>query len=208
MGTSTKTSKIFSDRLSDLIAEAKEHGADYRSLASALEISTGALSNYASDKQQPNITTLHKIAKYFHVSSDWLLGLSEFPRKDQEEISISDISLPGSILLYLVSMSDAAKTGEPVSSQMLRGIEMLMKQKYFYETAANVQAIKVMVDDAMNDPDRREILHGQCAYWLHETSSGFQNLVADITGYDDLEKMVNAEWKKEVDNKLMFKKED
>ena len=32
--------------------------------------------------------------------------------------------------------------------------------------------------------------------------------IKKVLEYDDLEKMVNAEWKKEVDNKLMFKKED
>ena len=205
---STEISKKFADRLSDLIESAKKKGHDYRFLAREIEISPAALSNYANAKQQPNVTTLYKIAKYFNVSADWLIGLSDFPRKEMEEISLSKIDLPSEVLLYLVSMSEAAEAGGKEADQMLKGFAMLLKQLYFHEIAANVQAIKIMVDDAMNNPDRRELLHGQCAYWLHGTSFCFQNLVADITGYDRLDKMVSAKWKEEIDAKLMFKKED
>lgn len=79
---STKTSKIFADRLSDLIEEKRQEDIDYRQISDKTEIPTGSLSNYANDKQQPNITRLAAIAKYFGVSTDWLLGLSDVRTPD------------------------------------------------------------------------------------------------------------------------------
>lgn len=79
---STSTSKIFADRLSDLIEEKKKKGVDYRLISAETNISTGALSNYANDVQQPNISKLAVIADYFGVSADWLLGLSDVRTPD------------------------------------------------------------------------------------------------------------------------------
>ncbi len=76
---STPESKKFADRLSDLLNEAKGRKEDYRTIAKALDISTGALSNYANDVQQANLTTVARIADYFHVSADWLLGRTNDP---------------------------------------------------------------------------------------------------------------------------------
>ena len=40
---STNTSKIFADRLSDLIEEKRQEGVDYRQISEKIKISTGAL---------------------------------------------------------------------------------------------------------------------------------------------------------------------
>ncbi len=76
---STQESKKFADNLSDLLNEAKGRGEDYRKIATALGISTGALSNYANDVQQANLTTVARIANYFNVSTDWLMGRTKDP---------------------------------------------------------------------------------------------------------------------------------
>ena len=76
---SSRISKVFADRLSDLIEAARQKGSDYRKISAEIGISIGALSNYANDQQQPNITKLVTIAKYFNVSTDFLLGLTDEP---------------------------------------------------------------------------------------------------------------------------------
>lgn len=75
---STTTTKIFADRLDMLIAEKKqESGLNHKEIAAALGIGDGTLSEWCSDNKTASIDAIPKIAEYFNVSSDWLLGLSE-----------------------------------------------------------------------------------------------------------------------------------
>lgn len=83
------TMKIFSDRLSDLLSSAKEKGDDLRSISKKIGISKSTLSDYANTKREPRITELAKIAEYFNVSTDYLLGLSDVRSRD---ITIREIA--------------------------------------------------------------------------------------------------------------------
>ena len=49
------------------------------SLAADLGVSTNTISQYETDKRFPDQKCLVKICQYFHISSDYLLGLSEIP---------------------------------------------------------------------------------------------------------------------------------
>lgn len=49
-------------------------------LASALGVSTNAVSQYETDKRFPDQKCIVKICRFFDVSSDYLLGLSDIPR--------------------------------------------------------------------------------------------------------------------------------
>lgn len=79
----TEVTATFSDRLEDLI---RESGKDMRTLAQNIGISTGALSNYRNDYAEVGITTFKKIADYFEVSYDYLLGNSD--NRQRENIDI------------------------------------------------------------------------------------------------------------------------
>lgn len=65
---------MFSKRLKLLRVE---HGLNQVDLASDLNISRSSIANYESTKRIPDTETLIAIAKYFHVTTDWLLGLSD-----------------------------------------------------------------------------------------------------------------------------------
>lgn len=80
----TSTSKVFADRLSDLIAES---GKTIKTLSKEIGISEGALSKYQNDGAAPSINALAKMAVYFGVSADWLIGLSN---KQNHDVSISE----------------------------------------------------------------------------------------------------------------------
>lgn len=69
----SETTKIFADRLSDLI---NESGKKVRDLAEEIGISSGSLSKYQNDAAAASIDALEKISEYFGVSADWLLGKS------------------------------------------------------------------------------------------------------------------------------------
>lgn len=49
-------------------------------LAAELGVSTNAISQYETDKRFPDQKCLVKICQHFHISSDYLLGLSEIPK--------------------------------------------------------------------------------------------------------------------------------
>ncbi len=48
-----------------------------RDVAKALNIGTGTYSNYETGKCKPSFDILISICKYFNVSADYLLGLSD-----------------------------------------------------------------------------------------------------------------------------------
>lgn len=64
---------IFGDRLKELIEE-KE--LKQRDLALALNISPTTLNGYVNSYREPDFETLCRIASYFEVSTDYLLGVS------------------------------------------------------------------------------------------------------------------------------------
>lgn len=64
---------IFSTRL---ISLRKEKGLSQYSLADKLGCSRGLISNYEQGRREPDFNTLLKLADYFNVSTDYLLGKS------------------------------------------------------------------------------------------------------------------------------------
>ena len=84
----------FSDRLSDLI---KESNKKIREIADDLDIGTGTLSNYQNNISVPNIDIFSKIADYFEVSYDYLLGKSDSKLRENADIAnrlgLTDLSV-------------------------------------------------------------------------------------------------------------------
>lgn len=79
---STPTTKIFAERLSDLVKMQKEKGLSHDEISKQIGVSSGVLSEWMSDNKTASIENLAKLAKYFSVTSDYLLGLS---RSDKQE---------------------------------------------------------------------------------------------------------------------------
>ena len=73
--------KIFADNLSDVIYES---GKSIREISEETGISTGMLSKYQNDVAEAGIDKLAKLADYFHVSTDWLLGRTDVRSPDAE----------------------------------------------------------------------------------------------------------------------------
>lgn len=71
--TGTETTKVFADRLGELIAQS---GKDMKTLSREIGISAAALSKYQNDQGEAGVNALCKIAAYFHVTADYLLGCS------------------------------------------------------------------------------------------------------------------------------------
>lgn len=68
-----------------------ENGIYQKELAAYLNVSIGTISNYEQGVHDPNLDTLVKIAKFYGVTTDYLLGLTTYPyRPDALSKSITD----------------------------------------------------------------------------------------------------------------------
>lgn len=80
MNIETKVNKglqLFKDRLKDLRGEKT-----LQEVAQDLGLSRATLGYYESGERKPDIEILIKIANYYNVSSDYLLGLSDYQSSD------------------------------------------------------------------------------------------------------------------------------
>lgn len=91
-----KYNSVFATRLRELMT-ARE--VTMTALANALGISRQAVSQYQDGSTQPNMQKLIEIAKYFNVSTDWLLGLTDIKSANTnikaitEYTSLSEVSI-------------------------------------------------------------------------------------------------------------------
>ena len=61
-----------------LIALRTERGIIQKELAAYLRVSVGTISNYEQDLHAPDLATLTKIADFYDVSTDYLLGRTDY----------------------------------------------------------------------------------------------------------------------------------
>ena len=80
----TETTKIFSERLDDLVKQKIKTGLKQKEIAAQLHVSSGGLSEWCSDNATPPIDVLPKLSEYFNVSADWLLGLSDATSRNED----------------------------------------------------------------------------------------------------------------------------
>lgn len=79
------TKENLADRLGDLIEEKKEkEKLTNKQIADGIDIGQAQLSKILNHKIELGISSLVKIARYFHVSTDYLLGLTELQSKKDE----------------------------------------------------------------------------------------------------------------------------
>lgn len=65
---------LFNERLKELRIE---KGLNQRQLGELLSVSPRTVSSWEADERRPDFETLEKIAKYFGVTTDYLLGLED-----------------------------------------------------------------------------------------------------------------------------------
>ena len=80
-GDNMATIETFAERLTKLRENA---GKKRQEVADDLEISRASLEYYEKGKRKPDIEVLAKVAKYYGVSTDYLLGLSVAPTTDKD----------------------------------------------------------------------------------------------------------------------------
>lgn len=69
----------------------KQAGMSQFQLAKVLDIATSTLGMYETGKREPSLKVLNKIADYFDVSTDYLLGRSEKSNDDDESADYTEL---------------------------------------------------------------------------------------------------------------------
>lgn len=78
----------------------EEHKLTLRQLSEKLNISYSSLGKYEREEQQPSFDTLIKIASFFNVSTDYLLGYSNYKSTNEEYNFNQFLSLPRNKEIY------------------------------------------------------------------------------------------------------------
>ena len=84
----------FGDRLKELRTES---GLTQEELANQLNLSKANVSKYESNSIEPNLDTLSLLSSLFEVSTDYLLGKSDFRTHLDEELSQEEFALYGEV---------------------------------------------------------------------------------------------------------------
>ena len=66
---------IFSERVKGLI---KENNSSIYQIAKELQINEKSLGNWTNGRNEPSISTLKKLADYFNVCADYLIGRQDW----------------------------------------------------------------------------------------------------------------------------------
>lgn len=69
----------------------EEHHISQKEVALALHLASSTVGNYIRNIREPDYETLKKIAEYFHVSTDYLLGLPATPKITHSEEHLLNI---------------------------------------------------------------------------------------------------------------------
>ena len=102
-----------------------------KSLGKILEVSEAAISHYETNKRQPDQNTLIKLAEYFGVTVDYILG-REPSETDKKITSIGGFTVPDK---YAIPVVGQVVAGKPVDNpEYIEGyvyIEQKNAQDYF-----------------------------------------------------------------------------
>ena len=73
----------------------KQINISQKQLADVVQISQQSINKYENHDVQPDLDTLMRLADYFNVSVDYLIGFSDYPRSfaDQEDQALSSEEL-------------------------------------------------------------------------------------------------------------------
>lgn len=120
-----------------------KRGLSQEAVAKEIDISRASYSHYENDHVQPDMNLISKLAIFFKVSSDYLLGLSEDPKlinyntssventiksNDGKEINVSDLTdYQQAILQYALAQQEVSFEKKPEDI-----LEMLARFEAFY----------------------------------------------------------------------------
>lgn len=156
---------IFATRLRELMKCAK---ATQQDVAAAVGTTRQAISQYADGSVQPNIEKLYKIAEYFSVSADYLLGIADVTASDVDDKAINKMLGLSEKAIAALKAAPSAATVNTLLEEPSRtdGTVLELLQEVFAhtrnaETVFALSKVTLGSDDAITPeilPDQSAIL--------------------------------------------------
>lgn len=135
----------FANRLVELREKA---GLSRQRLADILGVSRASIEYYEKDKRHPDTEMVIKIAQYFHVTTDYLLGLSITSTHDKNLRDVCNyLSLPDTVVQKLKENSSDVLTEVLDSSEfwkMIKQLSAALRYKAYLKTDGNLVAMAVL----------------------------------------------------------------
>lgn len=102
--SSVTEKEVFPTRLRSLM---RERGTTQKKLADAVGVRPQTISLYATGQSYPDVNGIRKIAEYFEVSADWLLGLAETPTTNPyQRAAVDSLGLSYEAIRYLLVLNE------------------------------------------------------------------------------------------------------
>jgi transcriptional regulator with XRE-family HTH domain len=92
-------------------------------VANQLGISRQGVASYLDGSSRPTWETIVTLAKFFHVSTDWLLGMSDFREQETANMTIDKLGLSETAIKRLVALQCA---NDQLSKQKMATISLLL----------------------------------------------------------------------------------
>lgn len=109
----------FGELLSEL---RKDGGMTQRDLAQILHVSVSTVSNYEKDVHLPDVEKLISIADFFHVTTDYLLGRTEY------NISLDELS---KVVLRGKTVAEVVEMLQVLNEEQLNALGVALDDMYF-----------------------------------------------------------------------------
>lgn len=132
--------KPFPTRLRSLLAEQRM---THQNLADILGVSRQAVSNYADGSSSPSWESIVTIAQTLGVTSDYLLGLSDYRIVKTQGITLSDVGLTEKVA---ESLADA----DLYYPGAIKGLNLLLEHPDALEIFASLEYIASVSSDAVH----------------------------------------------------------
>ena len=125
-----------------------ERGIYQKELAEYLSVSIGTISNYENSVHFPDLNSLCRIAEYFNVSADYLLGLTTNSMPiDSLNVKLSDGYTVGSVLNSILELSQSSRQKMAQYLSMIKICEeMPQKEEIINKQQAQIQRQKHSIE--------------------------------------------------------------
>ncbi len=148
------TNIAFHERFKKLRKEANKSQKDLTD-KSALNISEQTIKNYEQGKRTPDVPTLIRIAEYFNVSTDYLVGLSDIPSRDTNIQAVCEFTGLGETAIYeilshtkavgIINDEEIPITG--CNEQFKYILDTLLCSKYFWSICEKISFFSTHADE-------------------------------------------------------------
>lgn len=144
MDNPTTVDSVFQERFSNLM---KERGITQAEASDGIGVTRQAISLYATGKRTPDINSFYRIADFFEVSADYLLGLSDVQSLDLDVKAISEKTGLSDYSIDILESYNEKFNGEyliPVINYLIEQEEPL----HFVEEEISLSNIEVHLNQA------------------------------------------------------------